>query len=164
MRKLLAVGLGLLLVGSAAVALAAIPDSNNVIHACRKNSDGSLRVIDTEAGQRCPNGYTPLSWRQDGLPGYQVVEQSATIPAGYAEREFGAVQVRCPSGTRPLGGGGYGPQGGGANWVLTLSSPFMAGTDAIGWNAKFLNVGSVPDNQFDATAYAICADVDGSLT
>jgi hypothetical protein len=37
----------------ATVAYAAIPDAAGIIHACRANKTGVLRVIDTEAGQRC---------------------------------------------------------------------------------------------------------------
>src|SRR4051794_24504667 len=51
------------------VAWANIPGSNGVISACQKNNDGSLRVIDAEAGQRCPAGYSTLNWNQTGPAG-----------------------------------------------------------------------------------------------
>jgi hypothetical protein len=57
----------LLLVGS--VAWASIPDSNGVIHGCRKSTDGSIRVIDTSKTATCPNGYTALNWNQAGVQG-----------------------------------------------------------------------------------------------
>jgi hypothetical protein len=52
-----------LVVSGGTVALAAIPDSNGVIHACRDSKSGLLRVIDTEAGQRCTSRETSLDWR-----------------------------------------------------------------------------------------------------
>jgi hypothetical protein len=61
-RVRLAVAIVVVLALGAAAALAAIPDSAGVIHACRNNSSGALRVIDTGAGQSCTSSETALSW------------------------------------------------------------------------------------------------------
>jgi hypothetical protein len=53
-------------VGGATTALvmAAIPDSNGVIQGCIRPTNQNLRIIDTEAGQNCTGGQTPISWDQ----------------------------------------------------------------------------------------------------
>jgi hypothetical protein len=48
-----------------AVVMAAIPDSNRIIHGCRANSGGSLRVIDSSA--TCKSAETALDWSQGNL-------------------------------------------------------------------------------------------------
>jgi hypothetical protein len=73
--------------GAAAIAVADVPDSGNVIHACvqlTRNASGqsvpdqatsNVTVIDTDAGQRCipPDGtiqnQTELTWNTVGQPG-----------------------------------------------------------------------------------------------
>lgn len=61
-------------------ALATIPDSGGVIHGCYSAKDGTLRVIDTDAGQTCAKGETALSWNQQGPQG----PAGPTGPAGPA--------------------------------------------------------------------------------
>jgi hypothetical protein len=68
MRKAI-IGAALLLLGVSTVAVAAVPDGNGVIPACRNTRDGGLRVIDTAAGQKCSKGETPLNWNQTGPAG-----------------------------------------------------------------------------------------------
>ena len=52
------------------VALASIPHSETqVITACRSTSDGSLRVINAEAGATCKAGERRLTWNQVGRRG-----------------------------------------------------------------------------------------------
>jgi hypothetical protein len=73
----------------AGIAVAAIPDANGVIHGCRDNKTGALRVIDSEAGQECGSRETALNWNQtgpqgpvglqgpagaDGVSGYEIVQ------------------------------------------------------------------------------------------
>jgi hypothetical protein len=111
------VGLFLALVGG--VAYASIPDSNGVIHACRKNTDGSVRVIDTDLGQTCASGWTAFTWNQtgpqgptgatgaqgpagaDGVSGLQTFEASGTANA----TSIKTLAVACPNGKVALGGG-----------------------------------------------------------
>jgi hypothetical protein len=63
---------GLVAVASAALAGAAdatIPNSGGVIHGCYQTKQGTLRVIDTQAGGACSNDETELNWNQTGPPG-----------------------------------------------------------------------------------------------
>jgi hypothetical protein len=72
-------------VGGATVAgvMAAIPDSGGIIHSCYKNSNGSLRVIDSESGGVCTGSETALNWSQNGgstsLNG-QIVSNNLSFP------------------------------------------------------------------------------------
>jgi hypothetical protein len=58
-----------IIVGAAVwgTALAAIPDSNDIIRACYEKKHGDLRVIDFEAGERCGRNEAGLGW-STGLP------------------------------------------------------------------------------------------------
>jgi hypothetical protein len=51
-----------------AVVLASIPDSSGVIHGCRSNINGSLRVIDSENSGNCLPSEASLNWNQTGKP------------------------------------------------------------------------------------------------
>jgi hypothetical protein len=63
--------------GVVSVATGAVPSgSDGVINACY-SSDGSLRVIDEEAGKTCNKRWTPLSWSQRGLQGPPGVQGPA---------------------------------------------------------------------------------------
>jgi hypothetical protein len=106
MRRLaVGIAIGLVLAG-AAVATAAIPDSNGVIHACRDLRTGALRVIDSEAGQSCTNKEAALTWNQagpqgpPGLSGYEVVVHDEAIPSSTSK----VVTAACPAGKHALGG------------------------------------------------------------
>jgi hypothetical protein len=51
----------------AGIAYASIPDSNGVIHGCYLDAGrGTLRVIDTEAGEACGNSEVAIEWNQTG--------------------------------------------------------------------------------------------------
>lgn len=73
MRKVRYVVAGLvLLVGISGIAWATIPDALGVIHGCYKNTNpakGAVTVIDSESGEVCPSGTTPLNWNQTGVQG-----------------------------------------------------------------------------------------------
>ena len=52
------------------LAFAVVPNSSTgEIAACYGRSNGQLRVIDAQAGQKCKNGEVALSWNQKGAPG-----------------------------------------------------------------------------------------------
>jgi hypothetical protein len=58
------------LAGGAAVAVAAIPDTTTgVITSCLKVKDGSVRIIDAQAGKRCSREETLLAWNKQGPEG-----------------------------------------------------------------------------------------------
>ncbi len=52
----------------AGVAVASIPNADNVINGCYNTGSGALRVIDTSSSQ-CTSKETALSWNQQGVPG-----------------------------------------------------------------------------------------------
>jgi hypothetical protein len=57
--------------GGAYAALAAIPDSGGVIHACFKKKKGKLRVVNNP---KCKKKERALAWNQTGPPGQQGVK------------------------------------------------------------------------------------------
>lgn len=144
----------LVLVGSA-VAVAAIPSADGTIHGCRKNSNGTLRVIDAEAGQQCQQGETALTWNQtgpqgpqgpagtDGISGYEVVTVAGV--GGFT------ATVACPTGKHAISGGAHwnglthDPI---ANFRLVGSYPTA---DRTGWTVEY----ELHSNTVDA--YAVCA-------
>jgi hypothetical protein len=56
-------------VSGATLAVADIPDSGSHVIAGCYAADGTLRVIDAQAGATCKKKETPLSWNQAGAPG-----------------------------------------------------------------------------------------------
>lgn len=186
MKRIAFVLAGLLVLASGAVALAAIPSADGTIHGCRKNSNGTLRVIDAEAGQTCQAGETALTWNQRGpagppgpagpsgpvgpqgppgvgVAGYQFIETSVNVPAGYSDPNGLTVNVSCPQGLEATGGGGYPPtsQSPEAIWVLDGSLPNLSQGRVLGWVAHFRNLGSAPNTSGTALGFAICADMQG---
>jgi hypothetical protein len=86
-----------------ATALGSIPgDGSGMISACYKQSNGALRVIDTDAGATCGNSELPLSWNQVGPAG----PVGATGPQGPAGPQ-GEPGPQGPAGPQ----GEPGPQG-----------------------------------------------------
>jgi hypothetical protein len=167
MRRLGAVLAALLLVGVVAgVAYASIPDPQGVIHACRKNSDGQLRVIDSATTSNCPNGWTPLNWSQagppgtDGVSGYELISASESVAIGAVPADL-AVEAFCSSGKKALGGGGVAPsdQDASVTWVLTRSQPISDGTSAVGWRVQAHRFGPAPTTAGNLSAYAVCTTV-----
>lgn len=63
------------------VAYATIPDENGVIHGCRNNATGRLRVIDS-ASQSCTQAETALNWNQRGPSDGWDVQLFGTVPTG----------------------------------------------------------------------------------
>jgi hypothetical protein len=87
MRKALLILAALFMVAGG-IAYAAIPGADGTINGCYKRSDGTLRVIDAEAGATCKPSETAIAWSQTGPPGEDAgpvriatISQSATIPA-----------------------------------------------------------------------------------
>jgi hypothetical protein len=58
-----------MLAGAAGIALATIPGATGVINGCYEKRTGLLRVIDAEAGKKCTQWETPISWSQQYLAG-----------------------------------------------------------------------------------------------
>jgi hypothetical protein len=105
------------------VAVAAIPDSKGVIHACYATKGGAVRVV---GGDGCHKGERKLAWNRKGRPGLKNVavrsksmvlrwdsctptgggsfschypETTVTVPCGAAERATGGGYGRPTDGT-----------------------------------------------------------------
>jgi hypothetical protein len=102
MKRLAFILAGLLVLGSGAVTLAAIPSADGTITGCRDNRTGALRVIDAEAGQSCGSRETALTWNQIGPagPANTSVQVTRTTLASGAEQ---SIVLTCPSGTAAAG-------------------------------------------------------------
>jgi len=66
--RLLLVG-GAVVVFGAGLAYAAIPGADAMINGCYEKRTGLLRVIDAEAGKKCTQWETPISWSRQYLAG-----------------------------------------------------------------------------------------------
>jgi hypothetical protein len=129
--------------GVATIAIATIPDSNNVINACYANPKGDLRVIDSPS-QGCKSGETPISWARSGLTDYEVVTVSHS-----ATGDHGGALASCPSGKVVLGGG-YQRGPGTEDIEIFQDRP----NDPSGWNLLF----HFPDvRTYLIHVFAICA-------
>ena len=91
MRSKILVALAIATVAVAGAALAAIPDGNGVIHACRKVNGGALRVV--AKASACRSGERALAWSQQGPAG----PAGAPGPAG-PEGATGAQGPQGPAG------------------------------------------------------------------
>jgi hypothetical protein len=94
-KCIIAAAIGAILIGSG-IAVASIPDSSGVIHACLK--DAKLRVIDSDAGQTCLPSEQALNWSQAGPQG-PAGPQGLAGPAGTSgyERVVRQFHVDTPS-------------------------------------------------------------------
>jgi len=82
-RTIVGLGVGVAIISSS-VAYASVPDSNGVVHGCYGKLLGTLRVIDTDAGQSCLLTENATTWNQtgpQGLPGVQG-DKGDVGPAG----------------------------------------------------------------------------------
>jgi hypothetical protein len=78
---------------TSAVVMAAIPDANGIIHGCRANAGGALRVVNSEAGGTCLPNETSLNWSQTGPQG----EPGEPVAYGYVD-ENGDLDTDVSSG------------------------------------------------------------------
>ena len=106
----LAVGalVGVAGLGAAGIAMASIPGGGGVINGCYNSTNGSLRVIDSSAGDACKTGETAIQWNQVGPqgPAGPAGPQGPTGPEGPA----GPAGPQGPEGPQgPVGA--TGPQG-----------------------------------------------------
>jgi hypothetical protein len=69
-KRIAVTGVAALMVfGTGAAALAAVPSADGVINGCRSHLLGTIRVIDAETGQQCNARETALNWNQTGPQG-----------------------------------------------------------------------------------------------
>lgn len=104
LRRIIQTGLVAAAVAAVAgVAYGAIPSANGTITAC-VDSKGAVKVIDAEAGATCGAGKQTLTWNKqgkDGVSGREVV----TLETPSNSVDYKALQVNCPAGKVPVGGG-----------------------------------------------------------
>jgi hypothetical protein len=146
--------LALVLIGGAA--LASIPDANGVIHACRLNSNGSIRVIDT-ASQSCNGSETELTWSQTGPqgpagPSPSIYTKATSFSApGTATTTF---TQNCDVGDLGVGGGW---RNGFTGVSVTADRPAQPNNNSNnGWSADFTNSNATAR---DVEVHAVCLDV-----
>lgn len=164
-RKLIALAaLAVAIAAIAGVGYAAIPSSNGVISAC-KDSKGTLKVIDAEAGQTCNSNQQPLSWNQQGpagaqgpagVTGYEVV--TAATGLGLQDKAYAAF---CSDGKTPVGGGAWATNDDHNiidDVALSRSVPQWGTPASNGWAAAAFATGQVTE-PWQLIVYAICANV-----
>ena len=87
----------LALLAVAAVAGAAIPDSDDVeIHACYQKNQGQLRVIDAEEGEVCRSSEQSLVWNQEGVPGETGPRGPSDAFSRWHDPELAATTLAAP--------------------------------------------------------------------
>lgn len=126
------IGIGAVVAFGVAV-IADIPNSNGVIHACYKDSNGEVRLV--ERASECRNNEQHVRWNQTGPQGTTgpAGQQGQTGAAGSqgpqglpgatgAQGQAGANGPEGPQG--PAGPGLLGPSGSGVQQGLLLGSGF----------------------------------------
>jgi hypothetical protein len=98
-RLALGVVVGVGTLGAAGMAVASIPGQGGVVSGCYSNSNGGLRVIDTEAGDACKTNETAIQWSQTGPQGI-AGPQGPAGPAG----DTGPAGPAGPAGPQGLQG------------------------------------------------------------
>jgi hypothetical protein len=168
MRKLVIGLVAGLLLGVTTVAVASIPAADGTITGCRNTKNGTLRVIDAEAGQTCGKDEVRLTWNQTGpaglqgpagpagVAGYQLVTNSTPVPNAGAAAYWSATAL-CSPGKKVLGGGGSTQLTGQNNLFLVRSVPVVVDGQE-GWSVTYQRRPDiVGDTSVDVNA--ICADV-----
>jgi hypothetical protein len=151
-----------LIAGGTTIAVASIPDSSGVIHACLK--DGKLRVIDSDAGQTCTASEQALSWNQtgpagsqgpagtNGFSGYKLIRMG---PVSFTGNDLRRVEVQCPEGKVPLGGGWLSSNP--DDLKIWGSAPMYLNADGVnGW--RITMQGRAFDSAYNVYVYVTCAD------
>jgi hypothetical protein len=158
MRKPLLILFALLVVAGG-VAYAAIPGADGTISGCYRTIDGTLRVIDAEAGQTCRSGEKPITWSQTGPPGPpgepgepgETLRWTTRFDRMGIKPGLSAMDIVCPSGYVAIGGG-WNFNIPGAHIVVwkNIQSPSVSRV----WELGFRNEDAQP---WPVTGYALCA-------
>jgi hypothetical protein len=152
-----------LVVIAAGAGYAAIPASDGTISAC-KDSRGTLKVIDAEAGQTCKADQRLLTWNQHGpaaTSGREIITSDNPQPDGAA---FKTAHAYCPAGKVSVGGGANayavnadGSYGFAHGIALAGSGPIDEVNGSSGWFAHARVVDpTTAEAAWKLTAYAIC--------
>jgi hypothetical protein len=144
------------------VAVASIPDSSGVVHACYQKKSGGLRVIDTAkrgVAGKCGKSEKPLAWNQQGLQGLQGVQGLQ-----------GAQGVQGPQGPQGAQGAqGIQGMGGDPGTAVAFAHVKDDGTvdtasskNITGANVTHAGTGRYCFHGLSFTAKSIVATIDGS--
>ena len=129
MRSKILVALAIAAVALAGAAVAAIPDGDGVIHACRKVDGGALRVV--ARASACRSGERSLAWNQRGAEG-------PTGPAGAAGAQGPAGPKGATGAQGPPGPAGPALASFDALAGLPCTNAGQAGTISISYDASGL--------------------------
>jgi hypothetical protein len=139
----------------AGVAYAQIP-SGGVITGCYSKLGGALRVVDA-ATTSCRSWETTLTWNQQGQPGPAGKDgtngtNGTNGVSGYTRQHetfvldpqtSKMVELLCPSGTKPIGGGGHDGNVFNDKGIGFVSHAYIAESDindsATGWAVTAVN-------------------------
>ena len=88
---------------AAGIAYATIPDENGVIHGCRNNGSGFLRVIDS-ASQSCGQAETALDWNQRGPSDGWDAQLFGNVPTGGSDVQLAGQVTGITPGSYLLSG------------------------------------------------------------
>jgi hypothetical protein len=139
-----------LLVGGG-IASASIPSTVGTINGCRKNTDGTLRVIDSAAS--CPNGWTSLNWAQNPMGELNYLASNFPGPLHFDAGGVNGAAEACPAGWPVVvSGGAEAP----TNTPLVLTSTWPI--QNYGWQAIWRNTS---DQAIDVsvTIHLVCGRV-----
>lgn len=148
-------------------AVAAIPDSKGVIHACYAKDSGALRVV---KGTKCRKNEKRLAWNQKGRSGLtNLTVRQAVVTLTYTCTSNGSFfnctagptsgTAHC-NGAERATGGGSGQVSDGAFSQAQESRPEPASGKPTGWTVTLLASASQSGStRPDASApiYAVCA-------
>jgi hypothetical protein len=153
MRKPLLIIAALFVIVAGGIAYAAIPSADGTISGCYRTIDGTLRVIDAEAGQTCRSGEKPLTWSQTGPPGPpgETLRWTTRFDRMGINPGISAMDIVCPSGYIAIGGG-WNFNTPGAHIVVwkNIQSPSVSRV----WELGFRNEDAQP---WSVIGYALCA-------
>jgi hypothetical protein len=139
---------------------------------------GTLRVIDTDAGQTCAKGESGLNWNQTGPQGPAGQQGPAGI-SGYLIDSDGGVNkmafqnptdgnwyvqgdISCPAGKFPLGGGGelrYAANPGGGQPAEPGTLVYSREAGSASWEILFRVASADSTAQFTIVTEVQCATV-----
>jgi hypothetical protein len=141
--------LGVLVIGG--IAYGSIPDSSGVVHGCYKQSGpakGAVLAIDSDAGETCPAGFSPLNWNGRGT--YYLVTRTVGIPVGSSS------PADAPCGSGVVLGGGYQV----SNYIDDVDHrPFVLSSypvDSHTWRVEALNNGGTDGLTLLVVVHAVC--------
>lgn len=143
------------------LASADVPAADGTITGCQNDITGLVRFVDAEASESCGIGETEVTWTDEGLDGYEVVDDFG----GYYNSTYHYMEAICPQGKVAVGGGVTAEAQNGtdtpnvlANGKVTASypKPWSGDPTRSAWRAEM----SLPSPAVNRgiTVYAICVN------